>query len=604
MIGKTIGKYRILDRLGRGGMGTVYRAVDETLDREVAIKVLNPDFGEADVLKRFRAEAVILARLNHPGIATIYELYRQDDDLLMVMEYVRGETLHALSDRLGPLAVPQAAHLCMQVLDALAHAHRAGVIHRDLKPANVMIADTGGIKVMDFGIARVLGTEHFTHAGYMMGTPAYMAPEQVLGKEVDGRSDLYALGVVFYRLLAGELPFRADTSIAMVQKQIAEPPTPISTFRPDLPAWCGPLIDRALAKAPSDRFQSAEAFRAAFGSAVRPEALGELPTAATPSPGLPISAELTMPRPNSEVAAARSDRVAADPSVRDLTTRRVPKASGESTPAATARTLDRTPTAVVLGRTHLVTLGAMVALLVAAVALLAFLAFRGGSRPDPATPAETPAAAAKVDAAPAARAMPPPAPPDLRQLATIPKPLPPSRGRADAAPGVVEAPKPPADRALPDGSRTDPVGPPARILPAEPDVPLIVEDIHLAVHVPGRGVARERNGVLRLGNGQIAVLDRSAGSTIVSVPYASIIAAFVSRGRQPRWRRPDGTEGGGVVEPGRLGFLKARPDRNWLTLMARNQMPVVIRLEDGAVRTVVMGVNSRTGIPVQRVLPR
>src|SRR6185436_17526264 len=111
MIGKTVGKYRITDRLGRGGMGTVYRAVDETLDRDVAIKVLNPDLGDAEVMKRFRGEAVTLARLNHPGIATIYELYRQDDDLLMVMEFVRGETVHAMCDRIGPLAVPQAAHL-------------------------------------------------------------------------------------------------------------------------------------------------------------------------------------------------------------------------------------------------------------------------------------------------------------------------------------------------------------------------------------------------------------------------------------------------------------------------------------------------------------
>ena len=228
MIGTTVGKYRIVDKLGRGGMGIVYKAVDQTLDREVAIKVLNPDLSDAEVLKRFRGEAVTLARLNHPGIATIYELHHQDDELLMVMEFVRGETFHDLSDRLGPLAPPQAAHLCIQVLDALGHAHRGGVVHRDLKPANLMITDGGSVKVMDFGIARVLGTEHFTHGGYMMGTPAYMAPEQVLGREIDGRADLYSVGVVLYRLLSGRLPFNADTAISMVQMQISEPPTPIS----------------------------------------------------------------------------------------------------------------------------------------------------------------------------------------------------------------------------------------------------------------------------------------------------------------------------------------------------------------------------------------
>src|SRR5262245_8156919 len=268
MIGTTVGKYRIVDKLGRGGMGTVYKAVDETLDREVAIKVLNPDLTDADVLKRFRAEAVTLARLNHPGIATIFELHHQQDDLLMVMEFVRGETFHDLSDRLGAIAPPQAAHLCIQVLDALAHAHRGGVVHRDLKPANLMITEGGAVKVMDFGIARVLGSEHFTHGGYMMGTPAYMAPEQVLGREIDGRADLYSVGVVLYRLLSGRLPFAADTAISMVQMQISEQPTPIVSFKPDLPAWCSAVIDRALAKSPSDRFQRAEEFRSALVAAV------------------------------------------------------------------------------------------------------------------------------------------------------------------------------------------------------------------------------------------------------------------------------------------------------------------------------------------------
>ena len=290
MIGTTVGKYRIVDKLGRGGMGTVYKAVDQTLDREVAIKVLNPDLTDADVLKRFRGEAVTLARLNHSGIATIYELHHQHgDELLMVMEFVRGETFHELSDRLGPLAPPQAAHLCMQVLDALGHAHRGGVVHRDLKPANLMITEAGVVKVMDFGIARVLGSEHFTHGGYMMGTPAYMAPEQVLGREIDGRADLYSVGVVLYRLLSGHLPFKADTAISMVQMQISEAPTPLAVFRPDLPEWCTAIVDRALAKSPSDRFQSAEEFRAALIGAVTPQALGEMPTLATPAPpGLPL----------------------------------------------------------------------------------------------------------------------------------------------------------------------------------------------------------------------------------------------------------------------------------------------------------------------------
>ncbi len=328
MIGTTVGKYRIVDKLGRGGMGTVYKAVDQTLDREVAIKVLNPDLTDADVLKRFRAEAVTLARLNHAGIATIYELHhQQEDELLMVMEFVRGETFHDLSDRIGPLAPPQAAHLCMQVLDALGHAHRGGVVHRDLKPANLMITDTGTVKVMDFGIARVLGSEHFTHGGYMMGTPAYMAPEQVLGREIDGRADLYSVGVVLYRLLTGHLPFNADTAISMVQMQISEAPTPILNFRSDLPPWCVTIIDRALAKSPADRFQSAEEFRSALLAAVTPQALGEMPTIATPTPpGLTFDPEVTAPHRTPSMM-----RTAPPPK----TSPSLPSAVTVSTPAAT-----------------------------------------------------------------------------------------------------------------------------------------------------------------------------------------------------------------------------------------------------------------------------
>src|SRR5687767_1601591 len=150
MVGTSIGKYRFVAQLGRGGMGTVYKAVDDTLDREVAIKVLNPELADTEVMTRFRAEATTLARLNHPHIATIYELYRRDHDLLMVMEFVKGETLERLLERCGPLAPARAADIIDRVLSALEHAHRAGIVHRDLKPANVMVTEQGTVKIMDF----------------------------------------------------------------------------------------------------------------------------------------------------------------------------------------------------------------------------------------------------------------------------------------------------------------------------------------------------------------------------------------------------------------------------------------------------------------------
>jgi serine/threonine-protein kinase len=261
MIGTTVGKYRIIGQLGRGGTGMVYRAMDETLGREVAVKTLNRSLAETDILKRFRAEATILARLNHPEIATIYELFRSETELLMVMELIRGETLEQLSSRLGPLPHDRAAYLTDRILSALEHAHRAGVVHRDMKPANVMVTDLGGIKIMDFGVARVRGAEHVTMEGFVVGTPAYMAPEQVLAQEVDGRADLYSVGVVFYRLLTGTLPFTADTPAGLLHQQINDPPTRLSQHRKDLPEWCEAIVERALAKSPADRFQTAAEFR-------------------------------------------------------------------------------------------------------------------------------------------------------------------------------------------------------------------------------------------------------------------------------------------------------------------------------------------------------
>jgi serine/threonine-protein kinase len=267
--GTTVGKYRILAPIGRGATGVVYKALDQSLGRDVAIKALIRDRAEASAMKRFRAEATTLARLNHPGIATIHELIESKSDLLMVMELVRGESLERLCDRIGPIPPEQAAHIVDQVLAALDNAHRAGVVHRDIKPANIMVTEAGGVKIMDFGIARVLSNERMTIDGSMMGTPAYMPPEQVLGHQVDARSDLYSVGAVLYRLLAGALPFAADNAIAVLQKHVSEPPTPLQRHVEGLPDWCEPVVQRALAKAPDDRFQSAVAFREALEPAIR-----------------------------------------------------------------------------------------------------------------------------------------------------------------------------------------------------------------------------------------------------------------------------------------------------------------------------------------------
>jgi serine/threonine-protein kinase len=291
MTGRTIGKYRIGDQIGRGGMGTVYRATDETLHREVAIKAIHADILTPESLERFRAEAITLAKLTHPRIATIHELTPDGQTLLMVMEYISGETCEKLIARAGPLPVPRAITLCDQVLDALQHAHAAGIVHRDLKPANVMVTGSGEVKVMDFGIARAAGSQHLTLDGYVVGTPAYMSPEQVQGAEVDPRMDLYAVSVILYQLVTRRLPFEADTPLGVMHAKLSGPPTPPRQYRTDLPDWIDAVLKRGLANAPIDRFQTAAEYRRALeagssgGFAAAIHAEDEVATIApTPSP--------------------------------------------------------------------------------------------------------------------------------------------------------------------------------------------------------------------------------------------------------------------------------------------------------------------------------
>jgi len=260
MVGRKLGQYRLLEHLASGGMGSVYRAVDETLDREVAVKLFGADFDDPE---RFRTEATTIARFNHPGIATVYELF-QDEHWVMVMEFIRGETLQQLLDRLGRLTPEHAADICMQALTALAYSHQMGVIHRDLKPSNLMITTSGVVKIMDFGVAMVMGSAHRTQAGFTMGTPAYMSPEQVKGEPLDARTDLYAMGIILFRLLTGRLPFDGKTPFAIAHSHVSDTPQSVRLLNPQLPEWTEQILARALAKSPDDRFQSADEFRHAL----------------------------------------------------------------------------------------------------------------------------------------------------------------------------------------------------------------------------------------------------------------------------------------------------------------------------------------------------
>jgi serine/threonine protein kinase len=262
MIGQIVGNYKIEAKIGEGGMGAVYRGVDTMLDREVAIKALRPELASQDsIVERFRTEAVTLAKLNHPTIATLYSLFRHGDELYMVLEFVRGETLDSILKRRGALPSEEAIPVFCQVLDGIDHAHELGIVHRDIKPANMMLTEKGTLKVLDFGIARLLGSARMTRAGNIIGTLEYMAPEQVRGQETDGRSDIYALGMMLYETLTGRLPFDSENEFELMKMQTEHMPVAPRELNPNIPEAVEDAIMRAIRKDPAERFQTAGDFR-------------------------------------------------------------------------------------------------------------------------------------------------------------------------------------------------------------------------------------------------------------------------------------------------------------------------------------------------------
>jgi serine/threonine-protein kinase len=265
MIPQTFGNYRLVEKLGEGGMGTVYLGVDVMLERKVAIKMLLPEIAsQQDIVERFRAEAVTLARLNHPSIATLFNFFREGNQYFMVMEYVPGRTLETVIRETGALPVERAVAVMSKVLDGIEHAHELGVQHRDLKPANIMLLDSGGVKVMDFGIARLLGAARMTRSGRIVGTLEYLAPERVRGQEGDVRSDLYSMGIVLYEMLTGRLPFTSDSDYDLMRAQLEAPPPRLETLGAHVPPTIEAAVMRALAKNPEERFPDAAEFRAAL----------------------------------------------------------------------------------------------------------------------------------------------------------------------------------------------------------------------------------------------------------------------------------------------------------------------------------------------------
>ncbi len=265
MIGRIVGSYRIVEKIGEGGMGAVYRAVDVMLDRDVALKAIRPELShEPQIVERFRAEARTLARLNHPAIAAIYSFFHDGEDLYLAMELVEGRPLSKVLEAQGAIPWQRAVHLLGSAMEGIEQAHRDGVVHRDLKPDNLMLTEAGTLKVMDFGIARVMGSGHLTRTGLLVGTLRYMSPEQIRGEEVDGRADVYALGAVLYEMLTGRPPFEGGSDWAILRAQIEDPPRPPGEHRPELPWWLDRVVLKALSKQAAERFQTVEEMRLAL----------------------------------------------------------------------------------------------------------------------------------------------------------------------------------------------------------------------------------------------------------------------------------------------------------------------------------------------------
>jgi len=311
-VGTTIGDYEIVSVIGRGGMGKVFKVRNLLSDRIEAMKVLLPDVeAHSDLMERFLREIKVVASLEHPGIASLRTALRANDQILMIMEYVDGMSLHWHIQQ-GRIETARAVRFTQQVLDALAYAHRHGVVHRDIKPSNILVGTDDRAKLTDFGIASRSGDPRLTSEGVALGSLFYMSPEQMKAEPVDSRSDLYSVGVTLYEMLSGQPPVQGTSFYSILKAHLEGRPRPVTELAPDVPIEVSRILAKSLEKAPEARFQTAEEFHAALSGlsrGSRPHAAatmipGEPQSPGIPTPRRPLPGEIT-PRPEHVPAPVR-----------------------------------------------------------------------------------------------------------------------------------------------------------------------------------------------------------------------------------------------------------------------------------------------------------
>ena len=481
-IGQTLdGKYRLESIIGRGGMGSIYRATHLMLDKTVAVKLINPELAPTpDVVRRFQREARAASQLNHPNIAATFDLGQTSNGTLyLAMELVSGQSLKDTIRSGGPMAAPRIVRILRQVAGALAVAHANGIIHRDLKPQNIMLTqppDGGEVaKLLDFGIAKTFddNATQLTSTGLVLGTPQYMSPEQAAGRPIDGRSDLYSLGIILFEMLVGEVPFNDPSTPAVLVKHLTEPAPPPSARRPDLaiPSALEAVALRCLEKDPGARYQNATEFANALEHAMTAPAASSAATViVTPARETPTQRTAKIATPNVSAPPVAPVPVAVAAAA--------PAPAAAPPPASVAHAASGVPAAPSASRSLLPGLAVVIALLlIALTGTYGFMAgwFTGGSAPDSPPSSSAPPPPATAPPAPTSPAL-PTSPPDSPATASTASVNPPASAGAPALPSnargssAVQSPRGSGRQAaVPAGQAGQPAEP-APVQPANPNV--------------------------------------------------------------------------------------------------------------------------------------